>query len=343
MSRLRHILWTSGFLLPSLVLSACSGSQNMLNPAGPQADRISTLWWTFLYIGAAVYVIVIAVMLVGVMRARRHTHSLEPILEPEPASERRTTRIVIGAVGVTAFILIALLVVDQITGRAISDLRGTRILTVQVTGHQWWWEVTYEDPRAANMVTTANELHIPVGRPVRIRLNSTDVIHSLWIPNLHGKKDLIPGDPANTWLRADSAGTYYGQCAEFCGHQHANMRIVVIAEEPARFDQWYRAQLSPAPAPRTADQRRGQMIFLQGPCVMCHAIQGTPANATIGPNLTHVASRPWIGAGAVPNTRGHLAGWILDPQQAKPAAKMPPNPMSPDDLHALLAYMETLK
>jgi cytochrome c oxidase subunit II len=169
------------------------------------------------------------------------------------------------------------------------------------------------------------------------------VIHSFWVPNLHGKTDMIPGHTTRTFLRADRAGTYWGQCAEFCGHQHANMRFQVVVEPEEDFQKWLTAQLQSAPEPQTESQKRGRQVFLTKQCVLCHTIAGTPAHATVGPDLTHIASRPRIAAGTLPNNRGHLAGWITDAQSVKPGVRMPPNPLAPEELQALLDYLETLK
>ena len=205
-----------------------------------------------------------------------------------------------------------------------------------MTGHQWWWEVNYENPVASRSFTTANEIHIPVGQPVVLKLTSQDVIHSFWVPNLHGKKDLIPGHASMTWLQADKPGTFRGQCAEFCGHQHAHMAFTVVAEPPEQFYAWYDGQTRPAVQPAGESQQRGRQVFLSSACVMCHTIQGTPAGATVGPNLTHVA-------GTLANNRGNLGGWVADSQEIKPGNHMPPNILRAEDLQSLLDYLESLK
>jgi cytochrome c oxidase subunit 2 len=178
---------------------------------------------------------------------------------------------------------------------------------------------------------------------VVFELRSADVIHSLWPPNLNGKRDLIPGNDNTIWFQADSAGVYWGQCAEFCGHQHAKMRFLVIAEPPDSFARWLARQRDTAMTPTDSVAKRGQEVFLASSCVMCHAIAGTPAGSRIGPDLTHLASRRTIAAGVLPNTRGHLGGWIVNPQAIKPGVRMPPNRLNADDLQALLTYLETLK
>jgi cytochrome c oxidase subunit 2 len=216
-------------------------------------------------------------------------------------------------------------------------------ITVDVVGHQWWWDFIYDDGNASQIVSSPNELHIPVGVPVALKAESRDVIHSFWVPNLHGKRDLTPGFATHTWIRADKPGVYRGQCAEFCGHQHAHMAFLVIAEPMNQFRQWLAHQRAGAPQPTTAVEQRGHDFFMRGPCVMCHTIRGTSAGSRFGPDLTHVRGRQTIAAGTLPTTRGHLAGWISDSQSIKPGNRMPPNLVSGEDLQALLAYLETLK
>jgi cytochrome c oxidase subunit 2 len=253
----------------------------------------------------------------------------------------RTTVIV--ATAATTIILFVFLVLDLSVGRAITRNPGPEALQVRVTGHQWWWEVQYRDSLPQNWATTANEIHVPVGRPVVFELRSTDVIHSLWPPNLNGKRDLIPGNENSIWFQADSAGVYRGQCAEFCGHQHAKMGFLVIAEPQDSFRTWLAAQRDTAMTPTDSIALRGQEVFLSSSCVMCHTIAGTPAGSRIGPDLTHLASRRTIAAGTLPNTRGNLAGWIVNPQAIKPGVRMPSTRLDSDDLQALLTYLETLK
>jgi cytochrome c oxidase subunit 2 len=316
---------------------------SMLDAAGPQAARIAALWWTLFAVLGLVWLLVVAALARAVAGARA------PAAEPPAArvlpegAERGATRVVAVAVGLTVLILVVLLVSSVLTGRAVGAFSAPSGPLIEITGRQWWWDVRYHDPMPANLVVTANEVHIPVGRPVRVRVRSDDVIHSFWVPALHGKTDMIPGQVAETTLQADRPGVYIGQCAEFCGYQHAHMRLVVVAEPPAAFEAWLAAQRRPAPPPATDAQRRGRDVFLRGPCVMCHAIGGTPAGSRVGPDLTHVASRKMLAAGVLPNTTGHLAGWILDPQGVKPGARMPPGGLDAAELQALLAYLGTLR
>lgn len=318
--------------------------QSMVDSAGPQAARIESLWWVFFWVCAVVFVLVIIALVMAVYRSRRREGDrLEPLLDPPRERELRMARTVGGAVAVSALILIGLLIASVATGRAVLSLPPPDALSIDVVGHQWWWEIQYNDPVPSRTFRTANEIHIPVGHPVRVRTRSSDVIHSFWVPNLHGKRDLIPGYPSETWLQADRPGVFRGQCAEFCGHQHANMALVVVAEPPDAFEVWRAAQLLTPPPPSRPLLRRGQEVFLSLPCPTCHTIAGTPAGGKTAPDLTHLASRRTLAAGTLPNNRGHLAGWILDPQNVKPGNKMPAVALQPDDLQALLAYLESLR
>jgi cytochrome c oxidase subunit 2 len=195
---------------------------------------------------------------------------------------------------------------------------------------------------AARFVT-ANEIHIPVGRPVVLKVQSRDVIHSFWAPNLQGKRDLIPGYTTAIWIQADREGRFRGQCAEFCGKQHAHMAFDVIAESEAAFEQWRAHMREPAKAPQSDEERRGHDIFMRDRCSGCHAIRGTDAGGLVGPDLTHVAARETIAAGTLSNTPSHLGDWIRNSQSIKPYNQMPPTSYAPDDLDALVAYIDTLK
>jgi cytochrome c oxidase subunit II len=192
-------------------------------------------------------------------------------------------------------------------------------------------------------VTTANEILVPVGERVKLTMTSGDVIHSFWVPNLAGKKDIVPGYRTETWILADRPGVYRGQCAEFCGHQHAKMALTVVAVPRDAFNQWVAGQLQPAAAPTDSLALAGQQVFVKGPCALCHNITGTSASGVVAPDLTHLASRRMIAAGTLPNRRGQLAGWIVDPQGIKPGVRMPSNQLDPNELRALLAYLEGLR
>jgi cytochrome c oxidase subunit 2 len=253
------------------------------------------------------------------------------------------TRAVSYASGATVVILLLFIGFDLSVGRTLSPIPSKHPLTIEVAGHQWWWEATYADTSPHGRFTTANELHIPVGEPVLFLLEARDVIHSIWVPNLAGKKDLVPGYTQSFWFQADTAGIYRGQCAEFCGTQHAQMAMFIVAEPRAKFDAWVVSQREPAKPPANESARRGKDVFVTSSCAMCHSIEGTEAGSKVGPDLTHLASRSTIAAGSLPNTRGALAGWIADAQSIKPGVKMPPNTLAPQDLDALLTYLQGLK
>jgi cytochrome c oxidase subunit 2 len=319
-------------------MSILQHSHSVLDPGSPATRLIDRLWDAMFLVSIAVFVLVLAALLWAAFRRRSSDADVT-----DPRTERSLTTAVTMATGLTIVILFGFLVYDIAVGRQLTRNPGEQALQIRVTGHQWWWEVQYRDSVAQNWATTANEIHIPTGRPVVLELLSADVNHSFWPPTLSQKRDLIAGKSNSLRLQADSPGVYRGQCAEFCGHQHAKMGFLVIADRPDSFASWLASQRDTAPTPTNELTRRGQEVFLSSSCVMCHAIGGTPAGSRIGPDLTHLASRRTIAAGTLPNTRGNLAGWILDPQRIKPGTRMPPNQLKPADLQALLAYLESLK
>jgi cytochrome c oxidase subunit 2 len=323
-------------MLLAAYAAGCSGVQNPLNPAGPQASSIAALTWWFFGVCAVVYVLVIGALAWALFRTRRAS-------DDSPGTERRLGVVVAAATLVTVVTLVVLTFASVVAGRGLLSPSGPGAITIDAIGHQWWWEFQYHDVSPNETVNSPNELHIPVGVPVVIKAMSRDVIHSFWVPNLHGKRDLVPGMVTHTWIQADRAGIYRGQCAEFCGHQHANMAFLVVAEPRDKFLQWIQHQRRGAPQPQSDLVRRGHDVFMSGPCVMCHTVRGTSAGSRVGPDLTHVASRQTIAAGTLSNTRGHRAGWVADSQSIKPGNRMPPNLVSGEDLQAVLAYLETLR
>jgi len=314
--------------------------------------------WLFLWVCIVVFVLVM-IALAAALLHRRHGAAMEPtntpITEPDPKREHRLWITVSTSIAITVVTLFVLLFSDFATGRAIGQLSLAKDpLRIKVIAHQWWWEVQYLDwpdrfgeRLPYNIIASANEIHIPVDpkQPVAVELEleSHDVIHSFWVPNLHGKRDIVPGHPTSMWIAADQPGTYWGECGEYCGYQHAQMRLVVVAQPVDEFQSWLDASRKPAPEPATSMQTQGRNVFLHASCPMCHNITGTNASGKAAPDLTHVASRKILAAGAVPNMPGHLAGWITDPQKIKPGTRMPQNNLSPTDLRALLEYLETLK
>jgi cytochrome c oxidase subunit II len=317
-----------------------SVNQSALHPFGPRAAAVEHLWWFAFIVAAAVWVLTVGTLFWAMARARRRERDGEAL----PADSHHRMKVgVVSALSASVVILLVFLAVDLTIVRSRDPVPKQHPITIEVTGHQWWWEANYADTSAHGRFETANEIHIPVGEPVLFLLSSQDVIHSFWVPNLAGKKDLIPGYTQSFWFQADTAGIYRGQCAEFCGEQHAKMALYIVAEPLSEYRRWVASQQGPGMPPTDSIAKRGQEVFLTSTCAMCHAIGGTPAGSNIGPDLTHLASRLTIAAGTLPNNRGNLAGWILDSQRIKPGNKMPPNMLAPKDLDALLTYLQSLK
>ncbi len=319
------------------------GPHDTLAAAGPQAAAIGRLWNVFLAVCVAVTLAVFAAFAYAIWHGRRADERTPPDLSGLDRHERGPYRSVIAALTVSTVLLLFLIGASVWTDRALAQMSLVDAVHLQVTGHQWWWEVRYRGEPASDTFTTANELHVPVGRPVVIELRSNDVIHSLWVPNLAGKKDLIPGRTAVMHFRADRPGVYRGQCAEFCGFQHAFMAFEVVADPPERFAEWAARQRQEASPPTAEEAKRGAQVFLGSTCVMCHAIQGTSAQATQGPDLTHVGARRTLAAGTLANTPEHMFRWIKDPQKLKPGTHMPASNLPDADLRAVAAYLDGLK
>ena len=315
--------------------------QSFFGPSSPQAHAVAGLWWWMLGVGGAVWLIVIITMLWATF-ARRGQRGPDDLAHVDEATHARMERVVTIASAITVAILIAFLAYDFTVGRALAQ-HPQLAMTIDVTGHQWWWEVLYEDPDPSRRLVTANEIHVPVGVPIQFKLRAADVIHSFWAPNLNGKKDLIPGYTTTLWFKADTAGTYRGQCAEFCGLQHAKMAFYVVAEPKVKFASWLAAASQAPPPPTDPHLVDGQRVFLSAGCAVCHTIAGTQARATVGPDLTHLGSRKTIASGTLANTRANLLRWIIDPSTWKPGARMPAVPLSPGQQEALADYLESMK
>lgn len=328
-------------------LACCATDvQSVVNPVGPQSGKIAGLWWFFFWLLGAIFLIVMLAALRTLTRPNRGfaQEPLEGTHQVSQETESRVTRVVTGATIATVVILFVLIVASVSTGKALSELPYKKnTLTIQVMGVQWWWNITYQNSDSSLVVTTANEIHIPIGTPVQIRGLSNDVIHSFWVPNLHGKADFIPSRVNTEWIQADKPGVYRGQCAEFCGLQHAHMIIYVVAETPENFRKWYDRQLQPAVQPSDPVTQRGQQVFMNYACVYCHQIRGTDAAGQNGPDLTHFGSRLGIAANTVPNTPGNLGGWIADPQSTKPGNHMATVAVNSADMQPLINYLESLK
>jgi cytochrome c oxidase subunit 2 len=316
-----------------------------LRPAGIQAARIHDLWQLTLWICMGVFAAILVALIVALMRAPRHDPGARATPAQPPGRENRARRWVTAATVASAALLAMLLGADMLTDRSLSRLPAADAVRIEMTAQQWWWEARYLDAQGKPEFAVSSELHVPVGKPVIVTLKSTDVIHTFWVPSLHGKKDMLPGRSTQLVLRADKAGTYRGECAEFCGLEHALMAFSVSADPPDVYARWRAAQQSPAatPAPAAADAVRGQQLFLSSNCAQCHTVRGTAAAGSLGPDLTHVASRSMLAAGTVANQPAKLAAWIVDPQSLKPGSTMPSSRLEPDDVRALVAYLGALQ
>lgn len=306
--------------------------QSALDPGGPHAEGVAQLSW-IMFIGSglifALVMLLTACALWLPVRLRRWLAARQMILY--------------GGIAFPVVVLSALLVYGLLLARTLVADPSVAPLGIDVVGEQFWWRVRY-DLEDGRTLETANEIHIPTGRPVRFTLTSADVIHSFWVPGLGGKLDMIPGQRNSIVLQADRPGTYRGQCAEFCGAAHALMAFHVIAHEPAGFDDWLERERDDAIAQSIPFVARGKELFLDAGCGACHTVRGTPADGTLGPDLTHVGSRQWIAAGTLPNNQGTLAGWVASSQHLKPNNKMPSFPVfTGPDLRALAAYLESLR
>jgi cytochrome c oxidase subunit 2 len=309
------------------------GVTSPFNPQSPFAQSIADLFTWNLAIAGVIFVLVTSLVIYIAIRYRARPG------QPEPAQVfgHRTLEIVWTLA--PALILVGVAVSMVSTMRAADPPAGDQQPDLVVTGLQWWWRVEY----SKSGVVTANEIHVPVGRPLLVRIQTADVVHDFWVPQLGPKRDITPDQPNHIWLRADTPGTYLGYCSEYCGNEHAWMLIRVIAQPQAEFDAWQRAEAQPAAAPAGGDAARGALIFQQHTCVSCHAIAGTSGAARVGPDLTHLAARQTLGAGRIANTPDNLARWIANPHELKPGVLMPGFQLPPDDLRALVAYLETLK
>jgi cytochrome c oxidase subunit 2 len=317
--------------------------QSVLKPAGIQAARILDLWNLTLVVCGVVFAAVLLAVFIALLRAQRGDASTAPESATDERTERRTRRAVIAASSVSVVLLVGLIVADVLTDRALSMLPVANPVRIELTGQQWWWQAAYPSDNGQPGFTTANELHIPAGRPVIVALKAGDVIHTFWVPNLHGKKDMLPGIQSTIEFRADKPGVYRGQCAEFCGAEHALMAMLVVAESSDQYGAWREHQARAAVSSTDALAQRGREVFERSTCAGCHTVRGTAAQGTLGPDLTHLMSRQTIAAGMFANTQANLLQWIRDPDALKPGTTMPVVPLSSDDLRAVVAWLGTLQ
>ncbi len=287
------------------------GSHSALRPAAPQAGHIEWLYWVIFWICLTVFVSMMIMLGRASSRAYAGEHT-EPLpLMEDPDGDRRASWVVGSAIAVTVLTLFVVLVLSVITGKRVQGVEVNNSVTIQVKAHQWWWEVIYPNSQADQTITTANEIHVPVGQRVVIVTGSPDVIHSFWAPNITGKRDLIPGYSSVFSFQVEKPGIYHGRCAEYCGLQHAHRGFSIIAEPQSQFAAWQRQQLASAKDPTDEATRRGRDVFMTNTCVMCHTISGTDAGSRVGPDLTHIASRRMIAAETLPNNAGTLGGCVV--------------------------------
>lgn len=323
-------------MLVSAMLAGCGGRQSTLAPRSPQTHLIALLWWWML--GAATVVFLGAVSLLAIAWVRRRKPGLPFFGEREDLS---------GGLVVVFGILVPIVVLIALFGAAnlyvirttSAPAKSSTAMTIEVVGHQWWWEVRYPGSGAV----TANEIHIPVATRVDTLTTTADVIHSFWVPRLARKIDMTPGRVTRVLLYASRAGVYRGQCAEFCGLQHAHMALEVVAQPPSAFHAWLANMARPARPATGAAARSGERLFMNDQCSSCHQIRGTSAKATVGPDLTHLATRATLAAATIPNDASELAAWISNPQAIKPGARMPDLGLSRPEVADLVAYLRSLR
>jgi len=322
-------------VLGVLGLAGCGGPfpQSALDPASDFAWKLQDLFTGIFFWAVVVFVLVEGALIVAIVKFRER---------PGGPAPRRTHGNTVLEISWTLAPAIVLVLIAIPTIKTIWDVdrpaRGES-LVVQAIGHQWWWEFRYPDLG----VVTANELHIPVGRQIDVRLTSADVIHSFWFPRLGGKRDVIPGHENQIWFTADSAGVYLGQCAEFCGLSHALMKMQLVAESPDDFEAWVERQRADAVVTDSAAFADGSQAFMQGGCIACHTVRGTIAQGVIGPDLTHVGGRRRIAAGILENTPENLAHWIRNPQEVKPGALMVVPELDDATVQRIVKYLQSLE
>lgn len=334
---MRRHHWTSVTALLVVCGVAAGCGQGGLDPRGPGADRILTIATALTVVGTLVAALVLGLWWRGIRRAGH-----EELGPPSPAEQERESalqrRFVVGGGIVLPGVVVAAFFGVQVAA-AVAQSGTAEELTIEVTGHQYWWELDYPAFGETAAFETANQLHIPTGTPVRLLLRSDDVIHSLWVPQLAGKVDLVPGRESELVVEAEEPGTYAGYCAEFCGLQHTWMKFEVVAMAPDDYRDWARQQAAPADEPAGELAARGQELYLGNSCAACHSIRGVDDEGGVGPDLTHLATREDLGAGRLPLDAGNLRAWVANTQVLKPGAQMPPQELTSDELDALVAYL----
>jgi cytochrome c oxidase subunit II len=308
-------------------------SSNVLDPQSPQARAIYELAIHSTIIFALIFVVVTGAIFYAIFRFRARPGESDPTQIPG----NRKVEI---AWTIIPFLIVIFLLAITLNAMNRADPPPASSADLVVTGHQFWWQVDYP----ASGVIAANEIHIPIGKPLSVRLESKDVLHEFWVPKLTRKMSNVPGQPNHIWIQADKPGTYIGQCSEFCGVEHAWMRILVVAEEASKFEEWQRAQLQPAHSAISDATAKGQMLFRTSTCINCHAIRGVAgADLRVAPDLTHVGSRRQLASGMIDNTPANMRLWLKSPQHIKPGALMPDFNFTDEQLDQLAAYLSALQ
>jgi cytochrome c oxidase subunit 2 len=320
-------------LLVAVPTLAYGGMQSAFDAKGKDAAQILEITWVLFIGGGLIFIVVMVLALIALfgppaMRAALGRHAW----------------VIGGGIAFPVVVLSALLIYTFLAASSMVRAQSPPAARIEVTGELWWWRVKYLDASGKTILETANEIRIPAGQPVDLKLISNNVIHSFWVPNLAGKIDMIPGHVNQLRVQADAPGIFRGQCAEYCGAQHAKMAFYVVAQTIEEYSAWLAAQIQPAVTSSNQLLQQGQELFFNNHCSLCHTIRGTPATGNLGPDLTHLGSRLSIAAGILPNGQGPIAGWITDSQQIKPGNRMPSfNQFSGEELRALSAYMESLQ
>lgn len=323
-----------------LFLAGCAGRQTPLAPAADQSAHLMSLLELMVWVCGGAYALVLLFLAASIFRARRQFTDCAPSQGPD---DPRLSPMLWAWGGLVTVGLVGLAGASFVTDWALARAARNPSIEVRVTGHQWWWRIEYRDPVGGAWIETANELHLPRGAATLVRLGSADVIHSFWVPNVAGKMDLVPGRINELTLTPRRDGWYRGQCAEFCGTQHARMAFDVKVESPQQFATWLAAQKSTAAVSGDPVEARGMQLVTEGTCAGCHRLRGTSAMGRAGPDLTHLASRRMLAAGILPMTRGSIQGWILQPRALKPGTMMPPIALSAEEADAVSRYLVSLK
>lgn len=346
MRRIRNLL----ALASAMGLAGCEVPQSIWNSHGPASHSIGNLSFAMTVLFLA-FILIMWVLFAIALWKRRGT-----LAEHEPLeSGGGQVWIVVGGIAIPIVVLTALFVagLSLMSDFPIHGMHGMPSSAqmvkemkpqILVIGHQWWWEIHYLSDNPSKILITANELHLPAGEPVSVEVKTADVMHSFWIPALNGKVDLIPGQPNFIRMLASQPGIYKGQCAEFCGDEHARMRLLAVVQTPAAYQAWLNAQLRPGAQPTTPQAQAGQQVFLSGPCSMCHTVRGTTAGGRVAPDLTHIGSRMMIASDMYPNNNAYLEAWVTHAQSLKPDCLMPDLPdFSGEQLTDLVAYLRQLR